>query len=211
MMFRDMMRCVGGVCCAAVMVCGMDVTGMNGRNVTDWNVIKKNDTHFDGVSFTSLSVNFPVFLGSSASAIPSEWPRALDDISEEVSALQLEQYAHCWPSAYAAINRMSHFAFKDLVAFCESSFCALSHRATLLSLISLVPNVLGKFSVPADEDTIFIYNLPSSSDMEKLICDFNIFLTKIPPSPFPIVSISDASVFQRVSDTLWKLINWNKN
>ncbi|MDR3155983.1 MAG: hypothetical protein LBT90_02685, partial [Holosporaceae bacterium] len=162
----------------------------------------------ESVSFVPITTNFPCFLGN-YSNVMAEWPRALKNISADISALHQKQHACHLAYAHTAIDYMSSY-FVNLVAFCKSDFCDSDSRRILLSLISLVPRIIEKLPKPSDTN-IFIYKLPSSEDVKRLVADFDSFLREVQPFPVPLISSSQMDLFCRVRTLIVTWTRWNEN
>jgi hypothetical protein len=205
MMFRDMMRCVSGVCCAAVVMYANGALGMVEKMVGDPEKnselvqlasLRQSDPSF----YASIHISFPCFLGC-CGEYPEKWPAWLARISQSVALLRSGKFSDDIKYARPAVSGISSsYTFEEIVKFCHSDLCDTSSRETLSSLFHLVPMVIRELPVLSEKEKA-IKGVLTSYFPNKVVADYTAFLEKITPTK-PLVSMEDAPLFRSVCHTV---------
>jgi hypothetical protein len=202
MKFHDIVKSMSGVCCTAVGCCGGNVSGMD--DVKGDNSEKNNELvqlvslrQSDPYFYASICISFPCFLGCCGNHL-EKWPDALEHISKSVTLLRSAKFNDDLEYARPAVSRISSmYTFKNMVKFCHSDFCDASSREILSSLFHLVPLVMRRLPILSEWEKII--KGATSYFPDEVIADYTVFLENIIPVK-PLISMEDASLFQRVYD-----------
>ncbi|MDR0632129.1 MAG: hypothetical protein LBF54_02750 [Holosporaceae bacterium] len=177
MMFRDMMRCVSGACCAAVMMCGAsmveDAKGMNDDH--------KTQDEYDMASLSPIVIDFPFLVSSKPWIEPLEWCRLFELISPNV-----EFMLNVGDVSYSldAIRIFCSGAFESFVSFVGSSYCDSVATNRVISFFNLFPLALHDIIAPHEYGVL-----------KQLVCNLD-------SERKPILTQADGAIFRLVYPVL---------
>jgi hypothetical protein len=201
MNFRDIIKSVSGACCAAAVLSGVDVRGMDNDPEKNSEFVRLASLrHSDPSFYASICISFPYFLGCCGN-YPEKWPRALANISQSVVLLRSAKFNDDLKYARPAVSGISSsYTFNEIVEFCRSDLCDVNSRETLFSLFHLVPMVIRGLPALSEKEKA-IKGVLTSYFPDKVVADFTIFLEEV-TSTKPLVSMENASLFQGVSNVV---------